>query len=149
MLSTPKNGWTELNLGNNKYELSYLTDIAGEWLEQSIFGLEHMSPFVVRGAMEPGRFICIVSFYNCYVFIEREGSSESALIEGNSTDISIDMFDFCQLLHDDISNNLDAWSSWSQKKKDVDNKVEIANKLSHLQNLIDQKRERYKNRRIL
>lgn len=49
-----------------------MDDIAFEWLEQAIHGLETMLPFCVKGFMEPGRFLCIVSYYNCHILIERE-----------------------------------------------------------------------------
>ena len=38
------------------YGLSYLDDIAFEWIDQAIHGLETMMPFCVKGFLEPDRF---------------------------------------------------------------------------------------------
>lgn len=46
MLTKPENGWTGFGLeGTSTYGLSYLDDIAFEWLDQAIHGLETLSPF--------------------------------------------------------------------------------------------------------
>lgn len=70
MLTKPKNGWTDFNLlGCDTYSLSYLDDIAFDWIKQAIYGLQTMLPFCVRGFLEPNRFICVVSYYNCYIIV--------------------------------------------------------------------------------
>ena len=65
MLTKPYYGWTDFSLeGTSVYGLSYLDDIAFEWLDQAIHGLETMLPFCVKGFLEPGRMLCTVSFWN-------------------------------------------------------------------------------------
>ena len=55
MLTKPENGWTGFSLeGTSTYGLSYLDDIAFEWLDQAIHGLETLSPFCVKGFLETG-----------------------------------------------------------------------------------------------
>ena len=50
MLTKPIHGWSEFKLdGTLRYELSYLDDIAFEWVAQAIHGLETMMPFCVKG----------------------------------------------------------------------------------------------------
>ena len=62
MLTKPENGWTGFGLeGTSTYGLSYLDDIAFEWLDQAIHGLETLSPFCVKGFLEPNRMLCVVS----------------------------------------------------------------------------------------
>ena len=69
MLSKPKYGWSDFQLeGTAVYSLSYLDDIAYEWLEQAIHGLETLMPFCVKGFMEPERFLCLVSYWNCHIY---------------------------------------------------------------------------------
>ena len=71
MLTKPYYGWTDFSLeGTSVYGLSYLDDIAFEWLDQAIHGLETMLPFCVKGFLEPGRMLCTVSFWNCHIVIE-------------------------------------------------------------------------------
>lgn len=50
MLSKPQYGWTEFKLdGTKKYNLSYLDDIAFEWLDQSIWGAREYEPILCEG----------------------------------------------------------------------------------------------------
>ena len=50
MLSKPLYGWTDFQLeGTSVYGLSYLDDIAFEWMDQAIRGLETLRPFCVAG----------------------------------------------------------------------------------------------------
>ena len=60
MLIKPYNGWSDFQLnGTSLYELSYIDDIAFEWVEQAIHEIETMLPFCVKGFMEAGRF-CVL-----------------------------------------------------------------------------------------
>lgn len=71
MLTKPRGGWTDFSLeGTGTYALSYLDDIAFEWIDQAIHGLETMLPFCVKGFLEPNRILCTVSFWNCHIIIE-------------------------------------------------------------------------------
>ena len=57
MLTKPVNGWSDFQLDHTSvYGLSYLDDIAFEWIDQAIHGLETMMPFCVKGFLEPDRF---------------------------------------------------------------------------------------------
>ena len=60
MLTKPYAGWSYFQLdGTSMYGLSYLDDIAFEWVDQAIHGLKTMLPFCVDGQLEPDRFLCI------------------------------------------------------------------------------------------
>ena len=73
MLTRPENGWTGFSLeGTSTYGLSYLDDIAFEWLDQAIHGLETLSPFCVKGFLEPNRMLCVVSYWNCHIIVEND-----------------------------------------------------------------------------
>lgn len=112
MLSKPDAGWSDFSLGGKTYYLSYLTDIPFVWLYHAIHGLKTMSPFVVHGVCEPGRVLCLVSYWNCHVIFEDEGRKELNPCEMQWEFAHINMLDFCKALHADISQNLDAWSEW-------------------------------------
>ena len=111
MLSKPDAGWTDFQLGseNTAYSLSYLNDIATEWLNQAIHGLKTLDTFSVHGFCEPGRMICTVSFWNCYVIFE--GDDRNDVCESVYT-VHVSMIDFCRKLHQDISGNLEDWVHW-------------------------------------
>lgn len=54
MLSCPVNGWTLFSLeGTESQLLSYLDDIAPEWLDQAIHGLKTLQPSASRDFWSP------------------------------------------------------------------------------------------------
>ena len=110
MLTTPQYGWTTFLLGRKEsFRLSYLTDVASDWLDRAIRGLETMDVFSVHGFCEPGRMICTVSYWSCYVIFEGDGPAP--VCEGVNH-LHVPMLDFCRQLHADISQDLDAWVHW-------------------------------------
>lgn len=128
MLTKPRHGWTDFSLeGTFSYGLSYLDDIAFTWIDQAIHGLETMLPFCVKGFLEPGRFLCTISFWNCYILVEDDGrcpiSKESIGVECSHTS----MIDFCKYLYQDVSGNIDEWVSFVDY--DSENREEKRQKL--------------------
>lgn len=111
MLSVPDAGWTDFQLGSEetRYSLSYLTDVPLEWLGKAIFGLETMDAFSVHGFCEPGRMVCTVSYWNCYIIFE--GDNREDVCESVHT-VHVSMIDFCRKLYADISNHLEDWVCW-------------------------------------
>lgn len=94
------------------YGLSYLDDIAFEWVEQAIHGLETMRPFCVKGFLEPNRFLCTVSYWNCHLVCEDDEryplNQEELIHEFSHTS----MLQFCQCLYEDVSQNINEWASF-------------------------------------
>lgn len=149
MLERPEFGWSDFQLeGIKPSPVSYLDDIAFDWIDQAIHGLETMLPFCVKARMEPGRLICIVSYYNCYTICENDLNEPP---EGGKvrTDYShTNMLDFCIQLHDDISKYIEEWAKftfvegadrdddekWNEKRKILEEK------LKRLEDLISEKR---------
>ena len=151
MLTKPDCGWSDFSLdGTSVYPLSYLDDIPFEWLDEAIHGLEILNPFCVKGFMEPGRFICVVSFGNCHIICEDEDkyplNRKNIIHEISHTS----MLQFCQQLYDDISENLDDWACWDEYGWDDDsefdfetNKEELIKKLARLKELIAENEEHF------
>lgn len=114
MLTQPMSGWSDFNLkGTDTYGLSYLDDIAFEWIEQAIHGLKTMLPFCVKGFLEPGRMICVVSYWNCHIIIEddeRDPLEKKDIVNEYS---HTSMIEFCRCLHSDISLDINKWASFS------------------------------------
>ena len=130
--------------------MSYLNDIPFEWLNQAIHGLKTMSPFAVHGFCEPGRVLCLVSYWNCHIIFEDDDRKELISSETQWEFAHVNMLDFCKILHADISQNLDAWSEWVNIFAETEreyNKVKqkrkklLEKKLSELEKLI-QKNEK-------
>lgn len=111
MLSKPKYGWTDFQLeGTSTYGLSYLDDIAFEWLDQAIHGLKTMQPFCVKGFLEPRRFLCMVSYWNCHIVIEDDErdllEKDEIIVEYSHTS----MLEFCKFLYHDIDEDIEEWA---------------------------------------
>lgn len=146
MLTKPQAGWSDFSLkGTSVYGLSYLDDVGIEWVEQAIHGLETLNPFCVHGNLEPGRMLCVVSYWNCYIFYEHEGvgpfkEDKDKVLEYLS---HTSMIDFCQCLYDDISGSVDEWASFvDYDQKDFNEKRQrLVQCLERLRELIEEKRE--------
>ena len=134
--------------------LNYWDDIPFEWLDKAIHGLEILKPFCVKRFMEPGHFICVVSFWNCHIICEYEDRDplppENTIHEISHTS----MLQFCQQLYDDISENLDDWARWERilheygwdEDSEFDfetNKEELIKKLARLKELIAENEEHF------
>ena len=162
MLGKPEAGWSEFQLGSEetRYDLSYLTDVAYEWLIQAIHGLETMEPFSVHGVCEPGRVICTISYWSCYVIFEDEDREPECYSVHH---LHVTMIEFCRMLYEDISNYLEDWVHWDdtsiffmlddegdeQVAETVFNerRTVIQEKLGELKILIDKRSEHYDNHR--
>jgi len=142
MLTKPVSGWSDFQLENTSiFGLSYLDDIAFEWVEQAIHGLETMLPFCVKAFLEPNRFLCIVSYWNCHIICEddeRYPLDESNIINEYS---HTSMLQFCKYLYNDIQQNIDEWISFIDYA-DIDakkRKVLLTQKLERLKELISER----------
>ncbi|MGN1106223.1 MAG: hypothetical protein ACI4RH_06190 [Huintestinicola sp.] len=142
MLTKPHHGWSDFSLeGTSVYGLSYLSDIAFEWIDAAIFGLKNQSPFCVKGYLEPDRLLCVVSLYNCHIIIEDEDSGcmekKDIVYEYSHTN----MLEFCRQLYDDISSCTDEWASFSDYREEhtEENKKALTLKLEELKELITEK----------
>ncbi len=144
MLGRPEDGWTLFQLGSEEtaYDLSYVTDVAAEWLAQAIHGMETLDVFSVHGFCEPGRVICTVSYWSCYVIFEDDGRAPACR---DVTHLHVSMLDFCRMLHRDISENLDAWVDWNADEDGEEalraRKEALTRQLNRLSELIEENKE--------
>ena len=158
MLSKPDCGWVYFQLENTGvYGLSYLDDIAFEWLEQAIHCLKTFSPFCVKGFMEPNRFLCVVSYWNCHIIVEdderEELNKDSIFYEYSHTN----MLEFCKALYKDINENFEEFVHFvcytvyddeedDDYEKDIEEKrIELIEKLKELNKLIQERKEAFGN----
>lgn len=146
MLSKPHAGWTDFSLeGTSIYGLSYLDDIAFEWIEQAIYGLETMRPFCVKGFLEPGRMLCTVSYWNCYIVLEEEGRYPLDEEDIHNEYSHTSMIDFCKYLYADVSRDVDEWASFVDyfDEDEGEKKQALLLKLEKLGNLIAESEKHY------
>lgn len=150
MLSKPNAGWSHFKLKEKTYALSYLTALPFEWLNQAIHGLETMLPFNVHGFSEPGRMLCTVSYWNCYIVFSDDEDYEVEAEDVRFEYININMMEFCEDLHRDISENIDEWCKWftdyeaeteeEEQAFYADIKVQLEELLTKLASLINEKK---------
>lgn len=115
MLTKPECGWTDFKIDEeHTYGLGYLTDVALDWLDQAIHGLTEIAPFTVHGFCEPGRMLCTVSYWDCYIMMEDEDGEGVYEFHG----VKLNMIDFCKALYQDISKDIDAWVRWDVSSLD-------------------------------
>ena len=145
MLGRPEDGWALFQLGSKEtaYDLSYVTDVADEWLTQAIHGLNTLDVFSVHGYCEPGRMVCTVSYWCCYVIFEEDCRAPAC---HDVHQLHVNMLDFCKMLHQDISDNLDAWVHWNDGDDEDETAFQarerlLREKLAELKRLIEEKRE--------
>jgi hypothetical protein len=149
MLGKPEDGWELFQLGSKEtaYDLSYVTDVAVDWLTQAIHGLRTLDVFSVHGYCEPGRMVCTVSYWCCYVIFEEDDRSPACR---DVHQLHVSMLDFCKQLYEDISANLNAWVHWDDDGEDADEAAKAAlklrdktlrEKLNELKSLIEQRQE--------
>ena len=145
MLTQPDAGWSDFKLeGTSYYELSFLDDIAFDWLREAIHGLENLMPFCVKGFLEPGRFLCTVSYWNCHIVIEddeREPLKKDRTIHECS---HTSMLEFCKQLYADISSYPDDWATfmdWGQDFDPVQKRKQLDELLDRLKTLIAEREE--------
>lgn len=113
MLSKPDYGWSDFQIcDDHTYSLSYLTDVVCDWLDQAIHGLKTREPFAVHGYCEPGRMVCLVSYYTCYVVFEADGGKGENKGYKDLFGVDVSMIDFCKELYLDISSDLEEWVRW-------------------------------------
>lgn len=148
MLTAPIHGWTDFQLpGTSKYRLSYLRDVPFEWLDQAIHGLESLYPFTVEGFLEPDRFLCTVSYWNCYVLVEDDESapmSEERIAAMRPELSHTNMLEFCQYLFEDISVCKRKWFKFcSHSATNREMLVLLNRRLNKLKNLIDKREETF------
>lgn len=145
MLSKPVYGWSDFHLENTSvYSLSYLDDLAFVWIEQAIGGLETMRPFCVKAFMEPNRFLCLVSYWNCHIICEDD--ERGPLGDGDvKTECShTNMLQFCEFLYRDVRQNIEEWVEFADgvEKSDYSRRRErLDGMLERLKELISERRE--------
>ena len=154
MLTKPEHGWTRFHLeGTYNYQLSYLDDIAFDWLQEAIHGMKRLTPFCVKGMQEPGRMLCVVSYHNCWIISEEEAQS-TRNEDPNRVYISpTSMIEFCEALYDDIKSYVDEWALFISTKRSHDHTVKtftyrkriLLGLLDELKALIEKHRFRFEN----
>ena len=135
MLSKPKHGWAEINLDDFKGRVSYLNDIAFDWLKALKVAIENETIATLYGDEEGSDFYIVLDDYYGFVTVCRD-SFETIEINYNKRF-------FAQELCNDIRVNLEGWATFCDY--DIDNEEDREKKKEELLNLIAEVQEVLKN----
>lgn len=137
ILSNPKFGWASVNLGKFKGYVSYLNDIAFEWLTALKVAIEDKTIATLYGDEEGNEFYIVLDNY--YGFVVKF-SEETKVI-----DIDYGIIDFAQELCKAIKTDIKGWANFCEFEDYSE--VKLKEKENELLELIADIKESIKNAR--
>ena len=102
ILSHPKYGWATVNLNGFKGRVSYLNDIAFDWLKALKVAIENKTVATLYGDEEGSDFYIVLDDYYGFVIVNRD--------KLESIEIDYGLIDFAQELCDAIRTDLKGWA---------------------------------------
>lgn len=126
MISNPKNGWCDFNLGDFHGHPSYLTNVAMDLINACYrYCIEDNDYITVGFDEESSEFILIADYCNCYI-IEQKGNDILHKID-------INIKDFIKEIVNDVESNIDEWAAFAVFDDDPEkiryNKIRLLNKI--------------------
>lgn len=123
ILSHPKYGWATVNLNGFKGRVSYLNDIAFDWLKALKVAIENNTVATLYGDEEGSCFYIVLDNYYGFVIVNRD--------KLETIEIDYGLIDFAQELCDAIRTDLKGWARFcdydyydlsedEKKKKDLE-----------------------------
>lgn len=137
ILSNPKFGWASVDLGKFKGCVSYLNDIAFEWLEALKVAIENNTIATLYGDEEGSNFYIVLDNYYGFVVEFRE--------ETKVIDIDYGIIDFAQELCKAIKTDIKGWANFCEFEDYSE--VKLKEKENELLELIADIKESIKNAR--
>lgn len=136
MLSKPKDGWTDVTVGDFKGVGSYTTDVPIDVLNAFINALKYSIPASVYFDEEGSEFTLVSYYEDTYIIIERK---DRELVH-----LNIDFFDLAKEVVKDIEDYLDDWVNWmcfyDMSETEIAKRREsILTKINKLKKLIENK----------
>lgn len=102
ILSHPKYGWATVNLNGFKGRVSYLNDIAFDWLKALKVAIENKTVATLYGDEEGSDFYIVLDDYYGFVIVNRD--------KLETIEIDYGLIDFAQELCDAIRTDLKGWA---------------------------------------
>ena len=102
ILSHPKYGWATVNLNGFKGRVSYLNDIAFDWLKTLKVAIENKTVATLYGDEEGSDFYIVLDDYYGFVIVNRD--------KLETIEIDYGLIDFAQELCDAIRTDLKGWA---------------------------------------
>lgn len=102
ILSHPKYGWATVNLNGFKGRVSYLNDIAFDWLKALKVAIENKTVATLYGDEEGSDFYIVLDDYYGFVIVNRD--------KLETIEIDYGLIDFAQELCNAIRTDLKGWA---------------------------------------
>ena len=102
ILSHPKYGWATVNLNGLKGRVSYLNDIAFDWLKALKVAIENKTVATLYGDEEGSGFYIVLDDYYGFIIVNRD--------KLETIEIDYGLIDFAQELCDAIRTDLKGWA---------------------------------------
>ena len=102
ILTHPKYGWATVNLNSFKGNVSYLNDIAFEWLKALKVAIENKTVATLYGDEEGSDFYIVLDDYYGFVIVNRD--------KLETIEIDYGLIDFAQELCNAIRTDLKGWA---------------------------------------
>lgn len=102
ILSHPKHGWATVNLDNFKGRVSYLNNIAFEWLKALKVAIENKTIATLYGDEEGSDFYIVLDNYYGFVIVNTD--------KLETIEIDYGLIDFAQELCNAIRTDLKGWA---------------------------------------
>lgn len=136
ILGTPKNGWTNIRLGEFQCWGSYMTDIPIEWLKAIKYSLQFCTPLCLYADNEGTETYIIIDEYCSYAFKNTDRIDVITIWQHKENVIK-------QIIND-IESDIDSWVQWDLDENATEKQIEWRTKLLHL--LIKECKSQYKER---
>ncbi len=137
ILSNPKCGWASVDLGKFKGCVSYLNDIAFEWLNALKVAIKNKTIATLYGDEEGSEFYIVLDNYYGFVVQFRK--------ETKVIDIDYGIIDFAQELCEAIKTDIKGWANFCEFEDYGE--AELKEKENELLELIANIKESIKNAR--
>ena len=102
ILSHPKYGWATVNLNGFKGRVSYLNDIAFDWLKALKVAIENKTVATLYGDEEGSDFYIVLDDYYGFIIVNRD--------KLETIEIDYGLIDFAQELCNAIRTDLKGWA---------------------------------------
>ena len=111
MISNPKYGWCNFDLGDFHGHPSYLTDVAMDLVTACYKYVINDNDYItVKFDEEGSEFILLADYYDCYIIEQKE---EDILHR-----MDIDIRDFIKEIVNDVESNIDEWAAFAEFDND-------------------------------
>lgn len=135
MLSNPKHGWCNVNIGDFKGSASYLEDVPFNCVDAFISYFtksNNINSIAITFDEEGNDFILVCDYYDTYVIINRDKQKIKYIEDIDIRQLAIELLE-------DLERDFDAWVNWlSYDEPDEGREENLRNRIEELRELVNE-----------